>query len=153
MGTPLRLVRYRSRFATWVIAAGLLAGACAQKRAAHNDASEPTGPAEQTTVEPNGTTVEAEVVDTAFKPATLKISVGTTVEWVQTGLAPHSVTAADGSFDSSPDCGSIRADECLGPEDRFTHVFDEPGTFIYYCRVHGLPDGTGMAARVVVEGQ
>lgn len=96
------------------------------------------------------TTVAAQVIDTDFRPAKLIVAVGGTVEWTQVGDQPHSVTAADGSFDSSPECGPLDSDKCLGEGDRFTHTFDEAGKFTYYCRVHGLPDGTGMTATIVV---
>jgi plastocyanin len=39
---------------------------------------------------------------------------------------------------------------CLGRGDVFTHVFETAGEFAYYCRVHGLPDGTGMFGTVIV---
>ena len=100
---------------------------------------------------PSGPTVQAAVVDTAFEPLVLKIERRTTVEWIQTGSQPHSVTDADDLFDSNPTCSPLRSDECLGKGDSFSHTFDQPGEFLYYCRVHGLPDGTGMVARVIVE--
>ena len=35
-----------------------------------------------------------------FSPATLQARVGERIEWVNTDLVPHTVTARDGSFDS-----------------------------------------------------
>ena len=98
-----------------------------------------------------GEQVRAEVIDTDFRPRKITVSPGTTVVWTQIGDQPHSVTAADGSFDSSPDCGPIESDECLGEGDTFKEKFEKSGTYEYYCRVHGLPDGTGMVGTVVVE--
>lgn len=94
----------------------------------------------------------AKVVDTAFEPAELTIAAGTAVAWQQTGRQAHSVTSSDGDFDSSPGCGALDPEGCLGEGDSFRHEFEEPGTYEYYCRVHGLPDGTGMTATVIVEG-
>ncbi len=114
----------------------------------------PEAPPEATGDSPGSRSVAragAEVVDTAFKPLVLKIERGTTVEWIQTGSQPHSVTDADDLFDSNPTCSPLRSDECLGKGDVFSHAFDQTGEFLYYCRVHGLPDGTGMVARVIVE--
>jgi plastocyanin len=97
-----------------------------------------------------GKAVTAEIIDTDFRPLALTIEAGDTVKWTQVGDQPHSVTAADSSFDSSPNCGPLESDKCLGMGDTFSFKFEEPGTYRYYCRVHGLPDGTGMVAKVTV---
>lgn len=91
------------------------------------------------------------IVDTAFDPEQVSIASGGKVVWKQTGRQPHSVTAVDGSFDSHPGCGPVAIEDCASEGDAFGHSFRKPGTYEYYCRVHGLPDGTGMAATVVVE--
>ena len=96
-------------------------------------------------------TASVKVIDTDFRVGTLTVSAGTKVVWTQVGDQPHSVSANDKSFDSSPGCSPIRSDECLGEGDIFKHEFVEPGTYEYYCRVHGLPDGTGMVGTVIVE--
>ena len=98
-----------------------------------------------------GGSVPAKIIDTDFRPVTITIEKGSVVEWVQVGDQPHSVTAADDSFDSSPDCGPVESDKCLGEGDTFSHTFEKAGEFTYYCRVHGLPDGTGMVGTIVVE--
>ncbi len=97
-----------------------------------------------------GAVVAARVIDTDFAPVTLEVAAGAEVRWKQVGDQPHSVTAADGSFDSSPECGPLDSDQCLRMGDTFVQAFETPGTFTYYCRVHGLPDGTGMTGTVVV---
>lgn len=91
-----------------------------------------------------------EVVDTAFEPTTITIKLGETVRWRQTGVQPHSVTASDGSFDSSPDCSPISTQSCLSEGGTFAFVPARAGTYTYYCRVHGLPDGQGMSGTLVV---
>ena len=93
---------------------------------------------------------DVKVIDTDFKPVRIVVERGSIVVWQQIGDQPHSVSAADGSFDSSPDCGPLDSDRCLGQGDTFRHTFEEAGTYTYYCRVHGLPDGTGMVGTVVV---
>src|SRR5829696_5872316 len=40
------------------------------------------------------------IVDFAFQPASLEVPAGTTVTWTNSGAAPHTVTADDGTFDS-----------------------------------------------------
>ena len=92
------------------------------------------------------------VVDTAFDPPRISISRGAEVVWKQTGGLPHSVTASDESFDSHPDCSPLSVDDCTAEGDTFSFTFEEAGSYDYYCRVHGLPDGTGMSGTVVVRG-
>jgi plastocyanin len=91
------------------------------------------------------TTVD--VVDSAFEPAEVTIKVGETVVRMQRGGLPHSVTADDGSFDSHPNCPPA----CMSPGQQYPRTFTQPGTFRYYCKVHGGPGGSGMAGVVTVE--
>lgn len=91
---------------------------------------------------------DVEVVDVAFEPSDVTIEAGGTVTWTQTGSLPHTVTADDGSFDSHPDCSG--GSDCMASGDTFSQTFDEPGTYAYYCRIHGGPGGTGMAGTVTV---
>ncbi|MDQ3881118.1 MAG: cupredoxin domain-containing protein, partial [Chloroflexota bacterium] len=62
------------------------------------------------------------IVDDAFQPASVTISVGDTVTWVNTGDHPHTVTADDGSFDSGE----------LDTGGTFSHTFTSAGTFGYH---------------------
>ncbi|HET8784112.1 MAG TPA: cupredoxin domain-containing protein [Candidatus Limnocylindrales bacterium] len=71
------------------------------------------------------------IVDLAFEPAALEVPTGTTVRWTNTGAAPHTATAEDGTFDS----------EILQAGEAFEHTFTAPGTYAYVCKVH--PDMTG----------
>jgi plastocyanin len=91
------------------------------------------------------------IVDTAFQPEDLTVAVRSTIVWKQIGLQAHSVTATDESFDSSPSCSPIRTDKCLGEGDDFRVEFKEPGSYDYFCSVHGLPDGTGMTGTITVK--
>lgn len=94
-------------------------------------------------------TGHVEVVDNAFEPTTVTVSAGGEVTWTHTGGNPHSVTADDGSFDSHPGCSAGIG--CMSRGDTFSVTFDEPGSYAYYCRVHGAPGGVGMSGTVVVE--
>ena len=82
---------------------------------------------------------EVQVVDFAFEPGTVTVPAGSTVTWTNSGSRPHTVTADDGSFDSGR----------LDPGEQFSQVFDQPGTFTYFCGFH--PDMQG--AIVVTEQQ
>jgi plastocyanin len=86
-----------------------------------------------------------EVRDNFYDPVTVTVPAGSTVVWEQTEFQPHTVTATDGSWDSHPDCGS-NYEECMLYGDRYERSFPEPGTYDYFCRIHG----TSMSGTVIV---
>lgn len=73
---------------------------------------------------PAGTSVR--MGGSRFEPAAITIAPGETVRWFNDDIAPHTVTAIDGSWDSGdlPSGGS------------FERRFDTPGTYSYVCRYH-----------------
>ncbi len=81
--------------------------------------------------------VAVDVVDLAYRPATVTVPVGTRVLWTNTGVAPHTVTARDQSFTS----------ELLETGDSYARVFDQAGRFEYFCTLH-----PNMVGWVLVEG-
>ena len=80
-------------------------------------------------------TSDVEVVDFGFSPPSVQIAAGDSVRWVNSGVAPHTVTAQDGSFDSG----------YLHRGEQFTRVYGREGTFPYLCSLH-----PGMVGTVVV---
>ena len=72
------------------------------------------------------------VVDFAFDPGSVDVIAGTPVSWVNSGAALHTVTAADGSFDS----GLVPAGG-----GRYSRRFATPGTFPYICSLHPSMSG------------
>jgi plastocyanin len=58
-----------------------------------------------------------------YDPSSLTISAGSTVTWTNNGSTAVTVTSPDGLFDS----------ETIGPGSSFSHTFDTPGTFRYFC--------------------
>src|SRR2546423_3450191 len=83
---------------------------------------------------------------THFAPATVTIDPGDTVQWTARS-ANHTVTADDGSFDSSGGGGTT-----MTPGTTFSHTFSTPGTYRYYCRIHGGKNGIGMSGTGGVRG-
>jgi len=76
----------------------------------------------------------------AFDPPAVRVSTGTTVTWEWTGKGGvHDVVAKDGAFE---------ADLSGAAGHTFEHVFDEDGTYEYYCQPHR---SLGMKGVVVVE--
>jgi plastocyanin len=78
------------------------------------------------------TAAGVQMLDFEYSPATLTVPVGTTVTWVNSGVAPHTVTAADNSFDS----GMIKKGAS------FSRTFTSPGTLSYLCTYHPNMTGT-----------
>ena len=74
-----------------------------------------------------------------YSPTTITVVIGVnnTITWANNDNAPHTVTANDGSFNS----GNLNAGQS------WTHTFDTPGTFPYYCSYHPWMKGT-----VIVKG-
>jgi len=70
--------------------------------------------------------------DLQFRPATVTVAAGGSVTWTNTDSLPHTVTAADGSFDSG----------ILMPGDTFTRTFATPGDVGYRCTLHPGMNGT-----------
>jgi plastocyanin len=65
--------------------------------------------------------------DNFYSPASVTVTAGDDVTWSNNGQATHSATADDGSFDTG----------VFGPGGSRSVTFDSPGTFSYYCTVHG----------------
>ncbi len=80
------------------------------------------------------------MLDFAFAPATLRVDAGSVVTWVNDGVAPHTVTARSGAFDS----------RIVSPGGRYAHVFTVPGTYMYLCSLH--PDMTGTILVASADG-
>ena len=75
-----------------------------------------------------------------FQPNNITIKTGQTVTFKNTGTAPHTATADDGSFDKTP----------LNPGDSYTTpAFTKPGTYTYKCTYHA---SLGMTGTIVVSG-
>ena len=82
---------------------------------------------------------EVSVGEDRYNPTDVRITAGDTVVWTYGGSNSHSVTADDGSFDSSPTCGQLLG-PCMGSS--FSHEFNSPGTFGYHCRIVQTMVGT-----------
>ncbi len=90
----------------------------------------PATPAPVATPPPG--TGEVAIIDFDFAPKTIEVPVGTTVHWVNQGVAPHTVTARDGTFDSG----------FLDTGEAFTRTFDQAGVIEYLCAIHPAMVGT-----------
>jgi len=90
-----------------------------------------------------GATVEVQAVDNRFEAEEIRVKVGTEVVWNNAGRNNHDVVPVEG------DAWGIALADFL-PKTSYSHVFDEPGTYEYYCSVHGTKNA-GMKGTIVVE--
>ncbi len=81
-----------------------------------------------------------EMVDFTYSELEFVVPVGSEVTWFNTGEVDHSATSDDDLWDTT----------LLANGEQATLVFDSPGTFLYYCILHGTPGGNGMAAQITV---
>lgn len=77
-----------------------------------------------------------------FSPGTVHIKPGDTVLWTNTGGVGHTVTSSSGDWSKD--------DAIAAPTNTTSYTFTKPGTYRYYCRVHGAPS-SGMRGAVVVD--
>ncbi len=62
----------------------------------------------------------------SFAPGEVTATVGDSVQWVNAGQQPHTVTADDRSWGS----------EMVEPGQNFRQIFDAQGTYPYFCIPH-----------------
>ena len=86
-------------------------------------------------------TFNVTMADSTFTASSVTIAAGDTVVWTDNGNFPHTVTADDGSFDSGN----------MSRGQTFSRAFATPGTFRYFCKIHGAAGGVGMAGTIIVQ--
>jgi plastocyanin len=74
--------------------------------------------------EPHGPSVS--ILAAAYGTAKVDVLAGDTVTWHNDSIRAHTVSAADGSFDSAR----------LGVAQTYAHRFDTAGVVGYYCQIH-----------------
>jgi len=72
------------------------------------------------------TSTEIDISGFAFVPATVTVTVGTTVTWTNLDSVAHIVTSETDLFDSGN----------LARNATFSYLFADRGTFNYYCAIH-----------------
>ena len=90
-----------------------------------------------------GVEAPVQAIDNTFRPETLTVAAGTEVVWTNDGRNEHNVL----SVDDDAEWGAQVTD--FEPGDVYRHRFTEPGTYEYYCSLHGTKT-KGMVGSVVV---
>lgn len=93
-------------------------------------------------------TQEVVIRDGAFNPQETFVVEGDTVVFIHDDANnAHTVTADDGSFDSSPNCTTGAEEDCLTAGQTWEHDFESVGRFPYHSKTN--PAVTGVV--VVME--
>lgn len=82
-----------------------------------------------------------EKTDSCYTPSKIVIKQGDSVTWVNEDVAFHSVTS--GYYDEP---SKIFDSDYLDPEESFTFIFENIGTYDYFCTLHPW-----MKGQVIVE--
>jgi len=77
---------------------------------------------------------EISIENFSFSPTTLTVAPGTAVTWVNNDEEPHNIVSAD-----QPRAFRSQA---IDGDEKYTFVFDKPGTYRYICSVHPHMHGT-----------
>jgi plastocyanin len=86
--------------------------------------------------------VHIDMFDNVFGRDLTRVPVGAKVTFRNNGRVPHNAIAVNGAW---------RTPQVVDPGTSFTAVFDQPGSFVFYCSFHSTPQGRGgMAARITV---
>jgi plastocyanin len=118
------------RLAVWACGAAVVLVACGG-----SDASTSTPVVESGTV-----TVDA--LDNTFRRKEITVAPGTEVVWTNKGRNDHDILPVDGGkWGAEPDA--------FGPDATYTNRFTNPGTYEYYCSLHGTK-AKGMIGTVTV---
>jgi plastocyanin len=99
-------------------------------------------PAVDDAVVMEGDQVAVTSLDNTFRAPAVEVRPGTTVVWTNRGRNEHDVLPAEG------DGWGVEVED-FQPGDVYRHTFDEPGTYHYYCSIHGTTT-EGMVGAVVV---
>jgi predicted extracellular nuclease/plastocyanin/subtilisin-like proprotein convertase family protein len=82
------------------------------------------------TCAPPGTT-DVSIIDLAFVPQGVTVTVGSSVRWTNNGQLPHTSTSNTGVWNSGT----------LNNGQQYTYTFNTPGTYLYHCAIHPEMEG------------
>mgnify|MGYP001285053951 FL=1 len=110
------------------------------------------------TVPANGEVINIQALDNSFRPVDFEIAAGTEVMFDNRGRNDHNIlpdTIKDDAgltallaTDTSPTAWGVASTDFV-PGDTYSHLFNAPGVYNYYCSIHGAP-GAGMYGTLTV---
>lgn len=84
-------------------------------------------------------------LDNNFVPQTVTVVAGTEVLWNNNGRNGHNVLPES---DPQATTWGVQVEQ-FQPGDTYAHLFDRPGTYVYYCSIHGTSTA-GMFGTIIV---
>jgi plastocyanin len=93
-------------------------------------------------------TVLVSMADNSYSPAIVRVPVGGSIVFINTGRNDHNVIAVDKSWSSEKTFGNIK----MRPDDMSEIVLNKEGVYPFYCSFHATPDGKAGMVGVVVVG-
>ena len=81
--------------------------------------------------------------DKSYDPNPINVNAGDSVTWTNSDNDIHSVTSGS---DEGPSIGQEFDSGILGEGQSFTHRFENPGTYEYFCSIH-----PSMVGEVIVK--
>jgi plastocyanin len=94
-------------------------------------------------VAPNGEVLQVRSLDNSYRLPDVEVSAGTEIWWTNNGRNDHNVLPVN-----DDEAWGVNT-ENFTPGDEYRHVFDTPGTYLYYCSIHGTKTA-GMIGSVTV---
>jgi plastocyanin len=135
--------RVEGRVGAWLflaLAMGVLVAGCGD-----DDGGGAASGADGTIAPVQSGQVEIQAIDNAFRPEEATVVAGSDVVWTNRGRNDHNIIP----IDDTP----FRADvDVFGPGDEYRFTMDQPGTYRYYCSIHGSQDKGMIGTIQVVEG-
>jgi len=135
--------KWRWAAAAGVLALGLVAAACDGGGGNDNQTTAPatSASAESSACPEGGASVATlKQVNFSFDPKTLSVSRCDTITLTNEDATTHTFTVPDSLINVTNSQG--------GQQDVTIDL--APGEHIFYCTIHGHPDGTGMAGTITV---
>jgi plastocyanin len=90
------------------------------------------------------TTSAVSVINNSFNPSAINVAAGTTVVWTWSAAARQHNVTPDGTVPT-------RSGNPVDGPTSYEFRFDTPGTYRYFCEVHGAAGGVGMSGTVTVQ--
>jgi len=81
--------------------------------------------------------LQVKIDNFSFQPASLTVSAGSTVTWVNQDDVPHNIVSSEGATLKSP---------VLDTDQKFSYTFEQPGTYAYFCGMHPR-----MTGKIIVQ--
>jgi plastocyanin len=91
-------------------------------------------------------------IGNSFSPANITIQAGDMVRWTNTSMGFHNVRSLNPVFRCANGCdGNGGNGNPATNAWTFMLTFNTPGSFLYYCEIHGNSSGGGMAGTITVQ--